>query len=356
MTYIQTNGTIPSDGKIYVESGLYTESVTINGANPNMSTLKGLIGVNGSAVTTISGVVTISNLTTGFTLSGFTINNQLIINGNTGTLILEDLDVNYTATVNYPISVTNHNGSVIVKQVKSSGNRYSNRIDNTAGTGNITILQSAFDNNNPASPGSYAYGLHLYSKGTITLDGVSASHNNGNGIFVAQGGALTIKNSVFSNNYATPDNFLGGYGVYAEVSKAITISQVIANNNEQAGLYLFTPMAVTLTDVSANYNLKNGVQIEAASGFGAVKVSYSAFKDNDNNGLLIEAKGPVTLTSIFASLNTFSGVVVDNCQWNGGTSACDGTGSVIVTSVAAKGSSFANAFLNNSQYGIKHQL
>ena len=84
----------------------------------------------------------------------------------------------------------------------------------------------------------------------------------------------------------------GGYGVYAEVSKAITISQVIANNNEQDGLYLSTPMTVTLTDVSTNDNLKNGVQIDAASGFGAVKVSYSAFKDNDNNGLLIKPKAP----------------------------------------------------------------
>ena len=42
---------------------------------------------------------------TGFTLSGFTINGRLIIDTNTGTLNLENLDVNYTATVNYPIFV-----------------------------------------------------------------------------------------------------------------------------------------------------------------------------------------------------------------------------------------------------------
>jgi hypothetical protein len=350
LSYIQTNGTIPSDGKIYVEAGTYTENVTINGANPNISTLKGLIGVNGLATTIINGNVSITNTLTGFTLSGFTINGQVYVNSNTGTLNLDNLDVNYTATINYPIYVDNHIGSINVKQVKSSGNRRSNFFNNTVGTGNITITQSAFDNNNPASPGFYAHGLQLYSNGTITLDGVSASNNNGSGVLIYQGGALTIKNSVFNNNYATPDYAYGGFGVYATISKAITVSQVIANNNEQDGLYLNTPLTVTLNDVSTNYNGENGVRIDASNGFGAVKVSYSAFKDNNNNGLLIYAKGPVTLTSVFASLNTFSGVNVDNCLWNG--SACDGTGTVTVTSLAAKGEGYANAFLNNTQYGL----
>ena len=103
-----------------------------------------------------------------------------------------------------------HIGAINVKQVKSSGNRSSNYFNNTAGTGNITITQSAFDNNNPASSGYYAHGLQLYSNGTITLDGVSASNNNGSGALILQGGALTIKNSVFNNNYATPDYFYAG--------------------------------------------------------------------------------------------------------------------------------------------------
>ena len=105
--------------------------------------------------------------------------------------------------------------------------------------------------------------------------------------------------------------------MYASVSKAITVSQVIANNNEQDG---FVPDHASDCNTYGCFNqqqLENGVQIDASSGFGAVKVSYSAFTDNNNNGLLIYAKGPVTLTSVFASLNTFSGVNVDNCLWNG---------------------------------------
>ena len=332
--------------------GPTTRTVVINGANPNLSTLKGLIGVDGMALTTING--NCQHLQHGDGIHFERFHDQrhswTLIN-NTGTLNLDNLDVNYTAHQSTIRStVDNHNGAINVKQVKSSGNRFSNYFNNTAGTGNITITQSAFDNNNPASSGFYAHGLKLYSNGTITLDGVSASNNNGSGVLILQGGALTIKNSVFNNNYATPDYFYAGYGVYAYVSKAITISQVIANNNEQDGLYLSTPLTATLTDVSTSDNGKNGVQIDASNGFGAVKVSYSDFKDNNNNGLLIYAKGSVTLTSIFSSLNSFSGVYVENCLWNG--SACDGTGTVTVTSLPAKGEGFANAFLNNTQNGL----
>ena len=349
LTYIQVNATIPTDGKIYVEAGTYG-AVTINGALPNMSTLKGLVGVDGMAVTTINGNVSISNTLTGFTLSGFTINGQLIIDTNTGTLNLENLDVNYTTSVANPIYVYNQKGSINVKQVKSSGNRSSNYFNNTAGTGIITITQSAFDNNNPAAGVTNAHGLYLLTNGTITLDGVSASNNNGSGVRIDMGGALTIKNSVFNNNYSTTVDTYSGYGVYGYVNKAITISQVVANDNKQDGLYLSTPLTVTLTNVQTNGNDENGVRIDASNGFGAVKVSYSAFSYNSNNGLLVYAKGPVTLTSVFALLNSYSGVYVENCLWNG--SACAGTGTVTVTSLATKGEGFANAFLDNIQNGL----
>ena len=42
---------------------------------------------------------------------------------------------------------------------------------------------------------------------------------------------------------------------------------------------------------------------------------------------------------------------MDNCQFNIG--ACAGTGIVTITSLPAKGEGFANAFLNNCQYGLR---
>ena len=40
INYIRDNGTIPSDGKIYVEKATYTSNVTINGSLANLDTLK----------------------------------------------------------------------------------------------------------------------------------------------------------------------------------------------------------------------------------------------------------------------------------------------------------------------------
>ena len=212
LSQIDTLNLLPTNGILNVLGGSYTENVTVNGLSGFgvLSNLKGIVGVDGLASTIINGNVSISNTLLGFTLRGFTINGRLIIDTNTGTLNLENLDVNYTATVDYPIYVHNQKGSINVKQVKSSGNRFSNYFNNTAGIGNITISQSAFDNNNPSSSGFYAHGLFLDTNGSITLDGVSASNNNGNGVLIDQGGTLTIKNSVFNNNYATPDVLIAG--------------------------------------------------------------------------------------------------------------------------------------------------
>ncbi len=73
--YIQDNGIIPTDGKIYVEADTYNYSVTIDGSLANLANLKGLIGLpdSGYIFPTINGDVTVSNTISGFTMSGFII-------------------------------------------------------------------------------------------------------------------------------------------------------------------------------------------------------------------------------------------------------------------------------------------
>jgi hypothetical protein len=346
---ISTPGFFPTDGFLYVEGDTYNESITITGGA--LATLKGIIGVDGSSATILNGNVNISNTIAGFTLQGFTINGRLLMNNNTGTLNLTDLDINYTAAALSPISVANHNGAINVKQVKSSGNRGSNSFNNAIGTGNITITNSAFDHNNPASAGLYAQGIYINTNGSVTIDGVSASNNNGNGLFILQGANLVIKNSVFNNNYGTPDNSGAGFGITAAMDGNITINQTIANGNERSGFNLTSAKAITLSDITANGNSMFGALINAVPGSGAVKVSYSEFNGNANTGLDIDAKGAVTLTSIKALNNTLHGVFVDNCLWNG--TICAGTGSVTITSLKAKGDLFANQFNNNGSSGIE---
>jgi hypothetical protein len=349
LDYISLNTLVPTDGKLYVESGSYAANVSIDGS---LLSLNGLIGVNtGSGNPLITGNVSIFNTLAGFTLQGFVINGQVLVSSNTGTLNLIDLDVNYNniATSNRPISVFNHNGSINLNRVKSSGNSSSVSLDNTAGTGSITILNSAFDHNLKGTVG-YAHGVSIFTNGNVLLDGVSASGNNGSGVFVSQGANLTVKNSVFSNNFGSPDNGVAGHGIYASVTGNITLTQVVAKDNERAGLTLFTPKAVTLTDVTANGNDNFGTVIDTTTGTGAVKVSYSQFSDNINTGLNIIALGPVTLTSVNALGNTWYGASIDNCRWNG--SICAGAGTVTITSLASKGELFLNRFNGNGWGGL----
>ena len=99
--YIRDNPlTIPTDGNIYVEKAIYGHDVTIDAATyPVLSTLKGLIGIaSGGEFPTINGIITVSNLLTGFTLSGFTINGAVDINIVTGVLNLTDLTVHNTGS------------------------------------------------------------------------------------------------------------------------------------------------------------------------------------------------------------------------------------------------------------------
>ena len=79
LSQIDTLNLLPTNGILNVLGGTYTENVTVNGLSGFgvLSNLKGIIGVNGLALTTINGNVSISNTLTGFTLSGFTINGRL---------------------------------------------------------------------------------------------------------------------------------------------------------------------------------------------------------------------------------------------------------------------------------------
>ena len=85
-----TDTGMPTDGKLFVEAGDYTEDVVIDSTR---SLLNGLIGVDGSALTTINGNISITNNINGFTLSGFTIKGGVSILDSSGTLLLEDLNV-----------------------------------------------------------------------------------------------------------------------------------------------------------------------------------------------------------------------------------------------------------------------
>ena len=152
INYIKTNGLIPTDKKVYIEQGSYTENVSIDGSTSiPLSQLVGLIGVDGSSLTTLNGTVTVTNTKSGFTLQGLNItgssaNGLVTFDSNTGALQITDVvakNTNKPAVMGLwsPIRPA----LVTLTNVDSSDN-----VDEGAkitATGNVTINNSSFDRN-----------------------------------------------------------------------------------------------------------------------------------------------------------------------------------------------------------------
>ena len=178
--YINDNGSLPTDRKIYVESGTYTGDVRIDIDTEIFSSLlNGLIGA-GSGTTTIAGDVQIHYNLFGFTLSGFTINGSLTVSDSTGTLILDDLDI--TSPDGDGIHVHDQKGNVEIKNTRASGNDgYGAVIDYENTEGNVTIRNSSFDDNGSTLNQAAEGGLLINTPRVIRLEGISASRNQGTG-------------------------------------------------------------------------------------------------------------------------------------------------------------------------------
>ena len=339
-------GKKPNDGKIYVEAGTYNGYVFIDGENypTTLGVLNGLIGLDGSALTTLHGTVDVVKAQAGFTLSGFTIDGSAVFTDNKGTLTLSDLDVQCVDCTG--IEIDYHNGAVVLSDVESSDNGYNGMwINHPQGVYPVTITNAEFDDNGQVSPDRG--GLFVTNKGTVTLNGLSASRNGYLGAMIDTNGAVSVKNSTFIDNEET--------GLYVNVpsSSAVTLENVQAASNGQedggSGIQIGAGGTVTARNVIAFWNDTHGMYIHNAGLLVPTTVSIygSSFPVNNMNGLMIEVKGNVLLSGVYnTSGNGGAGVNVNTCLWTG--TACSGTGTVTMTSPGPNTSDFAY----NSSYGV----
>ena len=353
LNYIRDNGTIPSDRKLYIESGTYgVANITVDGSQANMSTINGLIGVNTGTVPIINGDITILNLAGGFTLQGFTINGGVWVHDATGLLVLDDLTVKNSAGVG--IRVSSFAGEVRMTDVISSENVGDGvNIDNTAGTGKVSVTNAKFNDNDNAAAGP-THGITVTSRGAITLNGVSTSRNEGSGIIALNySGPLTIKNAVaMDNDYPSSSSYGMGILINTSGKGAVLLDNVLVSGSlHTTGIQIDTAGAVTAKNVISKNNLYSGLAIANTLSTAAIKVSNSDFDDNGYHGLSIQSLGNVTLESIRAHGNNQNGADINNCQYDG--TKCLGAGSVTVTSPAASGAMGANQFSGNDWSGLQ---
>ncbi len=336
LNFIDTNGLVPTDKKIYVEAGTYDESaagVFIDGTSSVfLKQLNGLIGVNGSENTTIIGDVTVAGTTAGFTLSGFTIQGGVTIASVTGSTVLNDLDVKNTSGDG--VLVIDQRGGVTVSGVATTENLGVGLVvDNSTTTTAypVTITNSEVEDN--------GQGTFIYSNGAVTVDGVSSSRNGGDGMVIETRGAVTVKNGVFSNNTLVDvGNYEGwGGGLFIRNQAAIapvTLENIQAKGNEDAGIWVWTIGPVTVKNVTAAYNGYQGLLVTddywngSTQSSTTVSISDSSFNNNTTEGLRVHAKGNVTFSYVNATYNSNEGAIIDTCLFDG--IKCLGAGSVTI--------------------------
>lgn len=362
LSYIESHGLLPTDGNVHVENGAYAGNTSITGSGVTKN-LKGIVSENGAASTILNGDVSVSNTLLGFTLQGFTINGGISFTSNTGPLLLKDLDVqNLDGT---GIVVNQQRGSITLNCVESSENGTLNVGDgsgailsnNMLGTTNpVTVINSEFDDNEGEN---YDSGLDIRSNGLITINGVSASRNYGDGLNFT-GLSATVKNSIFDTN--TNIGGWGGTGLYfySINTGGISMENVETKGNTRNGIDMNpqVPFPVNLKNVISSDNGWDGLsmgymQIDTSAPF-AVKsltVINSTFNNNGGNGIFAWSRGPIILATINANDNAGSGADLDTCLYydsdnNGIEDKCLGTGTVTLSSLVG------NGFNNNGNIGL----
>jgi len=312
------NDWFPSNGLLYVDAGDYLGF----SLDERHSGLKGVIGVDGSASTNITGNINIISNFGGFTLSGFSINGGLSVQESAGNLLLSDLRVGNPDKHGIEIGKETgpeeywvHYGNVTLADVDSSGN-------NGAGArvyayGNVKITSSRFSYNNTYDMANDdpLDALHVITFGKkLDMNGVTASNNYGSGI-VTWAGKTAIRNVTAYGNTIEDWIYLSGkdygFGLFLQAgSGSILVENAAADGNENTGMGVFawgkTP--VTLKNVSANGNISGGIVIWSE---GNVTVGNSLTDSNIGNGLSIATAGAVRLSSIRASSNDMNGLLVE---------------------------------------------
>ena len=339
LDFIRDEEMLPTDKKVYVEAGTY-EGFALDNSNIFWPQLAGVIGA-GSGQTILTSSVFIEDNLNGFTFSGFSIKapGQLFVDDCSGLLKIQDVAIE--GSTGSGILVSDHTGNVEISEVN---------VENSAEglavmtNGNVKVSNSSFHGND-----DFGIKIHGTSTKAVTMDGVVANTNIGNGIEIERFSSLTIKNSVMraNGNLTTPAG--KGWGLYAVSALAANVSldHIYATDNF-SGILIISHGNLSAKYIEALNNvsleptdIQAGLQFD---GTGTARVEFSKFNNNGGIGLSIWTERAITINSVRAEGNGDYGAHLFN-----GT----GSGGVTVTSPTAGGSLQANGFFDNTNGGMR---
>jgi hypothetical protein len=248
------------------------------------------------------------------------------------------------------------------------------------GSGNILVSNSVFNEN-------FGNGLGAVTFGSITVNGIAANSNSGNGAWLTNdtwdmagtrsagdititgpstfgtegagnggsgvvldgSGNITLANVVASyNGSAEPNEWNSGFGIMAFTEGedvSISLTNATASHNWEEGLYLGAfagpaggpALGITLTDVVANSNGGDGGDLETD---GHVWVDPSSFSDNEDDGLFVGGVSALVECSTFTgngnnglSASVDGTITVSGCTFggNGGDNIDVWDGELVIT-------------------------
>ncbi len=217
-------------------------------------------------------------------------------------------------------------------------------------SGNIGLPKNGFK-------GNIGGGLNILSRGKVTLTNVEVSDNHNNGATIENyaAGAYDVKinNCYFDNNNwldnttghglhittfgnivldkgSASGNFIEGalldnFNYQTTLSKNITISNFIFNDNGYYGLHALSNGAIKITNIGASGNNGVGAYFRNDTSSSAPAVSINnvssqmglidyGFYENVSGGLNIQSRGLITLTNVRAISNQGDGATITNSK------------------------------------------
>lgn len=155
-------------------------------------------------------------------------------------------------------------------------------INNNQGNGILVVRVDKVAIDNTVLDGNRFNGIDVREANAISLQGVVSKNNVQNGLSVeAIGADVDIKNSIFLANGYDLDNNRSPHwkraGVYMWLSKRVTITNSVSNNNSMDGFLIYDVPNLSMIDVDAMRNGDDGVQIRESSA--AYGYDYTANSD-----------------------------------------------------------------------------
>jgi len=365
-------------------------SVTLTNLQSNYNSDHGLAYINynpAATLTTNTNLKTWSNTFNSNGLTGISITSpgHVSLNNtdalyNQGNGILTTANIKNVAIAN---GVFNYNGlsgvrilssgNVILTNVDASGNgwdgvpgdEYGVYINNSTGTGNVTITTSASYLTNAFNDNGTT-GLYITTKGLIAINNTQAYYNSEYGMYMNNVHAPLARNVTLTN--ATAINNLDD-GIYTTSKGTITFNRVTANNNQSNGIYATTLGAISFSNITANNNFGSGVWIDGCPGGVCTSLvnftlggAGNTFNNNGDDGLGVYTKGTISLRNVSAADNLF-GVYLFNDYGgvtNGVTISNSGTYRNIIErnkyglNIYTRGNiSLTWVFVNENEYGAE---